>query len=44
MSENMNISKEVNDILLSYNDEDIVDIKYYTENEWLYCTIIWEDK
>lgn len=24
--------------------EDIVDIKYYTENEWLYCTIIWEDK
>ena len=23
----------------------IVDIKYYTENDWLYCTIIiWEDK
>ena len=24
--------------------EDIVDIKYYTEKEILYCTIIWEDK
>ena len=24
--------------------EDIVSIKYYTENELLYCTIIWEDK
>lgn len=24
--------------------EDIVNIKYYTEKEFLYCTIIWEDK
>ena len=24
--------------------ENIVSIKYYTANELLYCTIIWEDK
>lgn len=24
--------------------ENIISIKYYTETEWLYCTIIWEDK
>ena len=26
------------------NKEDIIDIKYSTNNDWIYCMIIWEDK
>ena len=25
------------------NREDIVDIKYSTNKEWIYCMLIWED-
>ena len=25
------------------NREDIVDIKYAGDNDWIYCTLIWEE-
>lgn len=25
------------------NREDIIDIKYSTNNDWIYCMLIWED-
>ena len=25
------------------NREDIVDIKYVVDNDWIYCTLIWEE-
>lgn len=25
------------------NKENIVDIKYSTNNDWIYCMLIWED-
>ena len=25
------------------NREDIIDIKYAIDNDWIYCTLIWEE-